>query len=120
MGHSVLVVDDNATVRKAFRRVFEGGGWTVYEASSGTEALGLLVFRKVDLVTMDYVLPGGGHELLARVRAVSKSPVLLISGLPEEYLDKAGYDDWARKPIGPVELLQKAWALAKRGPVDIQ
>lgn len=54
---SVLVVDDEAVVRHALRRVLEDDGMTVLEAESGGAALRLLAGEKVDAVVTDVLMP---------------------------------------------------------------
>ena len=67
---SVLVVDDEAVIRRSLRRRLRYEGWRVSEASSGPEALSLLEREPVDLVVLDIKMPGmDGMEVLARIRA---------------------------------------------------
>ena len=66
----MLVVDEQAVIRRSLRRRLRYEGWRVSEASSGPEALSLLEREPVDLVVLDIKMPGmDGMEVLARIRA---------------------------------------------------
>ncbi len=86
-GRAILVVDDEAAIRSFARRVLEDAGCTVYEASSGDEALetaGRL--RVLDAVVLDMTMPGrSSRETFALLREARPSlPVLLSSGYEVE------------------------------------
>lgn len=56
---TVLVVDDEASIRRALRKILERGGMQVHEAASATEALGLLAAATdIDAVVSDILMPG--------------------------------------------------------------
>jgi DNA-binding NtrC family response regulator len=66
---SILVVDDEESIRTTLQRVLRGEGYTVYEAESGDEALEILKDKPVQLVISDHNMPGmSGLELLKLVR----------------------------------------------------
>ena len=85
---TVLVVEDDASVRGVARRMLERHGYTVFEAEHGVDALGQIEHRgdEVDLVLTDVRMPGlDGRELARRLRAARPSlPVVLMSGYPSE------------------------------------
>ena len=85
---TVLVVEDDASVRGVARRMLERHGYTVFEAEHGVDALGQIEHRgdEVDLVLTDVRMPGlDGRELARRLRAERPSlPVVLMSGYPSE------------------------------------
>lgn len=65
----ILVVDDSESVRFALARTLAPMGYTVTTASSGLEALGLLMTRNIDLLISDHLMPEmTGLELMQRVR----------------------------------------------------
>jgi CheY-like chemotaxis protein len=89
-GELILVVEDNATVRKSVVRQLQKLGYRTLEAEDGQEALAILERDpRIDLVFSDVVMPGGmsGRQLAAAVRRRRPGmKILLTSGFP----DKAG------------------------------
>jgi PAS domain S-box-containing protein len=88
-GELILVVEDNATVRKSVVRQLHKLGYRTLEAEDGEEALGLLERDpRIDMLFSDVVMPGGmsGRQLAAAVRRRPDIKILLTSGFP----DKAG------------------------------
>jgi YesN/AraC family two-component response regulator len=78
---TVLVIDDEAGVRESLRTILSGE-CTVYTATTGTEALGLIETTPIDVVTLDLRMPGiGGIGLLERIKAHDQDiEVLIITG----------------------------------------
>ncbi|MFO0748186.1 MAG: hybrid sensor histidine kinase/response regulator [Myxococcota bacterium] len=102
----ILVVDDDARVRRSVARLLAREGYVVLEAEDGLAALALLGQRDtVGLVLSDVVMPRlGGVELAQRVQVEHGLPVLLMSG----YFDAQGADPAlpiVAKPFVPAELL---------------
>ena len=85
---TVLLVEDEATLRMLIRRMLEKFGYTVLEAGHGREALALCERHEgpIDVVVTDVVMPEmGGRELaeqLAARRGARTPPVVYISGYP--------------------------------------
>lgn len=111
----ILIVDDDASVRKVMRRALEEAGYLVSEAADGKSALALMAERP-DLVLQDLILPDiTGYDLVAKLRARSEDkpvPILALSGFlarPEEPWDtSAGFDALLVKPVSPSELVETA------------
>jgi two-component system, cell cycle sensor histidine kinase and response regulator CckA len=123
----VLVVDDDATVRRAVRRVLLASGYAVLEAAHGGEAWAILeeVRPRVDLVLTDVYMPQmGGPALAARITAARLAlPVLFMTGsaggLPEFAAAAGGsravqHRAVLRKPFTPDELLRAVRAALAR------
>jgi DNA-binding response OmpR family regulator len=86
---TVLVVDDEASVRTSIGRILKRHGYKVIEARHGAEALDIIAERGVatiDLVITDLVMPElGGWDLMAELKHYDNAPpVLVISGYDEQ------------------------------------
>ena len=83
-GETILVVEDEESVRTLTRRTLEEAGYEVLEAANGRTGLELILTAKIDLVLCDVILPEmSGHELGRRIAAVRPElPILYMSGYP--------------------------------------
>jgi two-component system KDP operon response regulator KdpE len=115
----VLVVDDEPQIRRALRTSLEAHGWEVATVGTGEEGVLGAAEMGPDLMLLDLGLPDmDGTEVIARVRAFSDIPVIVLSvreGQHEKVaaLD-AGADDYVTKPFGMEELLARARAAVRR------
>ncbi|MEO6212852.1 MAG: sigma-54 dependent transcriptional regulator [Vicinamibacterales bacterium] len=111
MKSRILVVDDEAEIRKSLRMILEYEGYDVVEASSGAEGLALAERDAPDLVFLDVKMPGmDGLDVLQRLQASRESlPVVVISGhaTKEEVATsiKRGAIDFIEKPLGSDRIL---------------
>ncbi len=118
-GARVLVVEDEADIRRFVRLALASEGHEVTEASTLARAVTEAGLRRPDLVVLDLGLPDGdGVQFIASFRAWSSSPVLVLSARSAE-ADKvraldAGADDYLVKPFGAAELLARARAHLRR------
>jgi PAS domain S-box-containing protein len=110
-GRSVLVVEDELTVRTTAARALKEAGYAVHEASDGQEALDILEQRSghTDLVITDLGMPVmDGHELARRLRATRPDlPILFISG----YGDTGTVSPFLQKPFSPDDLIRRVGAV---------
>jgi two-component system KDP operon response regulator KdpE len=116
---NILVVDDEAPMRKLLSNNLKASGYAVRLAMDGSEALKLIEEHPFDLLLLDINMPGpNGLQVLEVVRRTEELPVLVVSGRGRER-DKVealdlGADDYLSKPFGIAELLARVKALLRR------
>ena len=116
---SILVVEDEAPMRKLLSSNLRANGYAVHAAADGSEALSLIDQHPFDLLLLDVNIPGpNGLQVLEAVRRYAETPVLMLSGRRRERdtveaLD-LGADDYLSKPFGVTELLARVKALLRR------
>jgi two-component system response regulator MprA len=117
---SVLVVDDDAPVRRMLERTLGAEGYEVQTAADGGAALAAVERAVPDLLLVDVAMPGlDGLALARRVRGKRlETPILMLTardGVADRVagLD-AGADDYLVKPFAPEELLARVRALMRR------
>jgi len=115
----ILVVDDEAAIRRYLRIALNTEEFSVHEAEDGYTALASAVAVRPDLIILDLGLPDmDGVEVLRRIREWSDVPVIILSVRDREddkikALD-TGADDYLTKPFGTGELLARIRASMRR------
>jgi two-component system, OmpR family, KDP operon response regulator KdpE len=108
----ILVVDDEAAIRRFLRTALDTGEFSLHEAENGHAALAAAVATRPDIILLDLGLPDmDGIEVLRRIREWSPVPIIVLSVREREdekvkALD-AGADDYLTKPFGIAELLAR-------------
>ncbi|HEX2995130.1 MAG TPA: response regulator [Anaerolineales bacterium] len=108
----VLVVDDEASIRRYLRAALGAQGLAVYETATGLEAINAVLSYRPDIIILDLGLPDiDGIEVTRRLREWSQTPIIVLS-VREAEQDKiaaldAGADDYLTKPFGTGELLAR-------------
>ncbi len=118
---TVLLIEDDASIREGVRILLEAEGYMVEEAEDGSKGLGLLS-DKISIVILDVMMPGiSGIRVCKEIRRKSNVPVLFLTARGEDS-DKllgleVGGDDYLTKPFSYVELLGRVKAILRRHTV---
>ena len=121
----ILVVDDEPQITRVLKTTLSSHGYGVRTASDGEEALQIMKDWSPDLIMTDLRMPNmDGLELCRRVRAQSRTPIIVLSvkgeeGIKVEALD-AGADDYVTKPFSVNELLARIRATIRRASAPEQ
>lgn len=119
-GLKILVVDDEARMRKLVRDFLSIKGFSVVEAADGEEALDRFFEQKdIALVLLDVMMPKlDGWEVLKTIRKYSQIPVLMLTARGEESDELQGFrlgvDEYISKPFSPKILVARVEAILRR------
>jgi len=121
---NALLVDDEASFRKALKTSLSASGYATEEARTGEEALEVLRRRPFDLVLLDINMPGiGGVATCHQIRAQLLSIGIMMVSVRDAEADlvqalEAGADDYIVKPVRFRELLARIGAVLRRVQCD--
>ncbi len=118
-GGTILLIDDDATLRELLAAQLHTAGYRTREAADGSIGLELAAEASPDLIVLDVMMPGmSGWEVCERIRAKSRVPIILLTAKGEEF-DKLrgfrlGVDDYVTKPFSFAELVARVGAVLTR------
>lgn len=110
---TILVVDDDAMIRRGVVAILVNSGYTVFEAEDGQQALELFAtIGEVAMVVTDIYMPRmNGRDLVKNLPLEGRPPVIYMSGFPDarNQLQDGGplRSDFIAKPFDPEELIAK-------------
>lgn len=116
---TILVVEDEESVRELVRMYLENEGFRVETASDGEEALNKVKAKTPDLIVLDIMLPKfDGWTVCKEVKKISSVPIIMLSARAEEF-DRVlglelGADDYIPKPFSPREMVARVRAVLRR------
>ena len=119
-GEHILVVDDDARLRRLLQRYLSEQGFRVSAAEGAPEARRILGFMHPDAIVLDVTMPGeSGLDFTRDLRLVGQTvPILLLTarGAPDDRIAglESGADDYLGKPFEPRELLLRLRGLLRR------
>jgi DNA-binding response OmpR family regulator len=121
MPKKIIIADDEDMVRESVRLSLQDGGYEIYEAADGLEALELARRVKPDLMILDVIMPGmAGYRVCTKLKSDEATRNIFILFLTardtrqaENTVIRSGGDDFMAKPFDPALLRQKVKAALK-------
>ena len=117
----ILVVDDEARMRKLIKDFLVAKGFQILEAEDGEKALEIFETNKskIDLILLDVMMPKlDGWSVLRQIRQDSKVPIIMLTARGEEQDELFGFelgvDEYISKPFSPKILVARVEAILKR------
>lgn len=126
MSEHILIVDDEANMRRGLKDNLEFEGYTVSEAVDGLDALEKVNEVNPDLIVLDVMMPNlSGFEVCKKLRKDgNETPIILLTAKGEE-IDKVlglemGADDYVQKPFSVRELIARVKAILRRSGKSVE
>lgn len=117
--HSILVVDDEVSIRRILETRLTMMGYKVLTAANGLEALEIFDHQNPDLIVLDVMMPKlDGYCVCQAIRKTSKVPIIMLTAMSEVSDRIAGLDmgadDYIVKPFSPKELESRIRSILRR------
>jgi len=122
MAAKILIIEDEIAVREMLTFTLKNNGFETFEAGNSKEALNIVLKNNINLILLDWMLPGkAGIDIARSLRSsieTKELPIIMLTAKSEES-DKimgleSGADDYITKPFSPKELLARIKALLRR------
>ena len=122
MAAKILIIEDEIAVREMLTFTLKNNGFETFEAGNSEEALNIVSKNNINLILLDWMLPGkAGIDIARSLRAsieTKELPIIMLTAKSEES-DKimgleSGADDYITKPFSPKELMARIKALLRR------
>lgn len=120
-GHTVLIADDEPSIREILALYFSKEGFTVVEAIDGADTIIKVQQAKPNIIILDLMMPVlDGLEACKQIRKISAVPIIMLTARAEDE-DRImglelGADDYVSKPFNPREVVARAKAVLRRVP----
>lgn len=121
MSTQILIVDDEAAIRDMVRMALEFDGFSVYDASNAHQAANILASEDIDLILLDWMMPGiSGIDFAGKIRREGNNHVGIIMLTAKDNEDDlirgldVGADDYVKKPFSTKELISRMNAVLRR------
>ena len=116
---TILIIDDESSVRDVLIKFLNLGNYQVYGAASALEGLRLFELRQPDLIISDLVMPHiDGYEFCERIRQISDVPIIMVTGYPQDRRatgkQRRGPDIVLAKPVTMAQLRSTVEALLRQ------
>ena len=117
---TILLIEDEEAISEPLAAALGREGFEALVAGTAARGVELFESRSPDLVLLDVMLPDGdGRDVLRRIRATSRTPVIMLTARGEE-MDRVlglelGADDYVTKPFSAAELAARIRAVLRRG-----
>ena len=121
MAHNklILIADDEAGIHESLRMYLQRDGYDTYSVFRGSDVMEAFTRLRPDLVILDIMMPGrSGTQVCADIRAVSMTPVIMLTAKGEEVDRLLGFalgaDDYIVKPFSPREVVSRIQVIFRR------
>ena len=121
MAHNklILIADDEAGIHESLRMYLKRDGYDTYSVYRGSDVMEAFTRLRPDLVSLDVMMPGrSGTQVCADIRAVSMTPIIMLTAKGEETDRLLGFalgaDDYIVKPFSPREVVSRIQVIFRR------
>ena len=121
MAHNklILIADDEAGIQESLRMYLKRDGYDTYSVYRGSDVMEAFTRLRPDLVILDVMMPGrSGTQVCADIRAVSMTPIIMLTAKGEETDRLLGFalgaDDYIVKPFSPREVVSRIQVIFRR------